>query len=68
MKTSGSCAWACASSSRGEGFSETPAYAIEKVLKKTGKRVEDIDLFEINEAFSAVALACEKCLGWIGGK
>lgn len=44
-------------------FPKTPAYAIEKVLKKTGKRVEDIDLFEINEAFSAVALACEKMLG-----
>ncbi len=43
-------------------FPKTPAYAIEKVLKKTGKRVEDIDLFEINEAFSAVALACEKIL------
>lgn len=44
-------------------FPKTPAYAIEKVLKKTGKQVEDIDLFEINEAFSAVALACEKILG-----
>lgn len=44
-------------------FPKTPAFAIEKLLKKTGKRVEDIDLFEINEAFSAVALACEKTLG-----
>ncbi|MEI4790589.1 acetyl-CoA C-acetyltransferase [Bacillus sp. FJAT-53060] len=44
-------------------FPKTPAVAIEKVLKKTGKRLEDIDLFEINEAFSTVALACEKTLG-----
>ena len=36
---------------------------VEKLLKKTGKRLEDIDLFEINEAFSAVALACEKITG-----
>ncbi|MFS0654052.1 acetyl-CoA C-acetyltransferase [Bacillus sp. 179-C3.3 HS] len=44
-------------------FPKTPAFAIEKVLQKTGKRLEDIDLFEINEAFAAVALACEKTLG-----
>ncbi|WP_353854310.1 acetyl-CoA C-acetyltransferase [Bacillus sp. Bos-x628] len=43
-------------------FPKTPALAIEKVLQKTGKRLEDIDLFEINEAFSAVVLACEKIL------
>ena len=29
-------------------------------MKKTGKSVEEIDLFEINEAFAAVALASEK--------
>ncbi|MFX0569850.1 acetyl-CoA C-acetyltransferase [Bacillus pumilus] len=44
-------------------FPKTPAFAIEKILQKTGKRLEDIDLFEINEAFSAVALACEKITG-----
>lgn len=44
-------------------FPKTPAFAIEKILQKTGKRLEDIDLFEINEAFSAVALACEKIIG-----
>ncbi|WP_379970696.1 acetyl-CoA C-acetyltransferase [Ectobacillus sp. sgz5001026] len=37
-------------------FPRTPGYAINKLLKKTGKRVEDIDLFEINEAFAAVSL------------
>lgn len=44
-------------------FPKTPAFAIEKVLQKTGKRLEDVDLFEINEAFSAVPLVCEKILG-----
>ena len=29
-------------------------------MKKTGKSVEEIDLFEINEAFAAVALASGK--------
>lgn len=37
-------------------FPETPGRAILELLKKTGKRLEDIDLFEINEAFAAVAL------------
>lgn len=34
-----------------------PAYAIPEVLKLTGLTIEDIDLFEINEAFAAQALA-----------
>jgi len=34
-----------------------PAYAIPKLLQKTGKRLEEIDLFEINEAFAAQVLA-----------
>jgi acetyl-CoA C-acetyltransferase len=38
-----------------------PADAIEKVLEKTGVLIEDIDLFEINEAFASVAIAsCQK--------
>lgn len=32
-------------------------------MKKTGKTVEEIDLFEINEAFAAVVLASEKIAG-----
>ncbi|MBN7774106.1 thiolase family protein [Clostridium aminobutyricum] len=32
--------------------------AIQKVLDKAGLKLEDIDLFEINEAFSAQALGC----------
>lgn len=34
-----------------------PPLAIKKVLEKTGLTVNDIDLFEINEAFAAVVLA-----------
>lgn len=33
-----------------------PAVAIPAVLKKTGLRVEDIDVFEVNEAFAAQCL------------
>jgi len=38
-------------------FPKTPGMVINELLKKTGKSVNDIDLFEINEAFAAVALA-----------
>ena len=40
-----------------QNFPQTPGLVINELLKKTGKKVEDIDLFEINEAFAAVALA-----------
>ena len=40
-----------------EWFTTAPVGAIQKLLKKTGLRVEDIDLWEINEAFAAVAMA-----------
>lgn len=40
-----------------------PVPAINKLLKKTGKSLADIDLFEINEAFAAQYLSCEKGLG-----
>lgn len=42
----------------------TPALAIQKLLKKTGYQVEDIDLFEVNEAFAAVTLTAGKLVGW----
>lgn len=38
-------------------FPKTPGMVINELLKKTGKTVDEIDLFEINEAFAAVALA-----------
>ena len=37
-----------------------PAVAIPKALKYTGLKMEDIDLWELNEAFSSQALACIK--------
>lgn len=37
-------------------FPEAPVGAIEKVCRKAGLSVGDIDLFEINEAFASVAL------------
>ncbi|MPM00142.1 Acetyl-CoA acetyltransferase [bioreactor metagenome] len=40
-----------------------PAVAIPRVLEKAGLRLEDIDLFEINEAFAAQTLGCLKVLG-----
>jgi len=43
-----------------EWFTTAPAKAIDVVLKRTGMTVADIDLFEINEAFAAVAMAAMK--------
>ena len=43
-----------------EMFSIAPAGAIKKILKKTGLTLNDIDLFEINEAFSASILSVIK--------
>ena len=37
-------------------FTKAPIYAIKKVLKATDLNIEDIDLFEINEAFSCVPM------------
>ncbi|MDH4873823.1 thiolase family protein [Pseudomonas sp. BN515] len=35
-----------------------PLYATRKLLQRAGLQVNDIDLFEINEAFASQALAC----------
>jgi acetyl-CoA C-acetyltransferase len=43
-----------------EWFTTTPSKAIPKALAKIGKTVADVDFFEINEAFSVVALANNK--------
>ena len=40
-----------------------PLYAIPRVLQKTGLKIEDIDLFEINEAFASQAAYCVDQLG-----
>jgi acetyl-CoA C-acetyltransferase len=40
-----------------EWFTTAPVGAIDKVLKKTGWKAADVDLWEINEAFAAVTMA-----------
>lgn len=40
-----------------------PVYATEKALKKAGMKLNEIELIEINEAFAAQYLACEKVMG-----
>ncbi|GAA0605556.1 acetyl-CoA C-acetyltransferase [Virgibacillus siamensis] len=44
-------------------FPQTPGLVINKLLEKTGYAKEDIDLFEINEAFAVVSLASGKIAG-----
>ena len=39
-----------------------PAYAIPKVLENTGMTMDDIDIFELNEAFASQAVYCVKKL------
>jgi acetyl-CoA C-acetyltransferase len=41
-----------------EKFTTAPVGAIQKSLQRINLKPEDIDLFEINEAFAVVALAC----------
>ncbi len=42
---------------------EAPVPATERALKKAGMKIEDIDLYEVNEAFASVPLAWLKALG-----
>ncbi|THZ05578.1 thiolase [Aureobasidium pullulans] len=44
-------------------FTTAPSLAMPKALKHAGIKQEDVDAFEINEAFSVVALANMKLLG-----
>ncbi|MBB1061812.1 thiolase family protein [Marilutibacter spongiae] len=46
-----------------EWFTTAPVKAISNVLEKAGWKVEDVDVFEINEAFACVAMAPIKDLG-----
>jgi acetyl-CoA C-acetyltransferase len=41
-----------------------PVPATKKALKRAGLKLDDIKLIEINEAFAAQYLACERELGW----
>jgi len=43
-------------------FTTAPALAVPKALKHAGIKQDDVDYFEINEAFSVVALANAKLL------
>jgi acetyl-CoA C-acetyltransferase len=40
-----------------------PVFAVPKLLQRTGKKVSDIDLWELNEAFAVQVLYCRDKLG-----
>jgi acetyl-CoA C-acetyltransferase len=40
-----------------------PVFAVPKLLKQTGKTIDDIDLWELNEAFAVQVLYCRDKLG-----
>jgi acetyl-CoA C-acetyltransferase len=44
-------------------FTTAPAPAIRKLLEKAGWTVDDVDLFEVNEAFALVAMIAMQDLG-----
>ncbi|MFN2374076.1 MAG: acetyl-CoA C-acyltransferase [Cyclonatronaceae bacterium] len=46
-----------------EWFTTAPSDAIPRALERAGRKISDIDLFEINEAFSVVSLANNSLLG-----
>jgi acetyl-CoA C-acetyltransferase len=46
-----------------EWFTTAPAPAIQKALDKAGWKASDVDLYEINEAFAVVTMACVRDLG-----
>jgi acetyl-CoA acetyltransferases len=46
-----------------EWFTTAPVGAIQKVLEKAGWKAEDVDLFEVNEAFAVVPMAVMRELG-----
>ena len=49
-------------------FTTTPSLAIPKALKNAGVTPEEVDFYEINEAFSVVSIANNQKLGLEGGK
>ncbi|XP_062206216.1 acetyl-CoA acetyltransferase 2-like [Phragmites australis] len=51
-----------------ELFTTTPALAIPKAISNAGLQTSQIDYYEINEAFSVVALANQRLLGIPSGK
>jgi len=51
-----------------EWFTTAPSVAITKVLQQAGLSINDIDYFEINEAYAAVVLANQQILGIANSK
>ncbi|MCK0532981.1 acetyl-CoA C-acyltransferase [Sphingobium agri] len=49
-------------------FTTAPVPAMRKLLEKAGWQVEDVDLFEVNEAFAVVAMIAAKELGILADK
>lgn len=46
-----------------EWFTTAPVGAAKRLVERAGKSIQDVDLWEINEAFSVVTLACAAELG-----
>jgi acetyl-CoA C-acetyltransferase len=46
-----------------EWFTTAPAKAIDETVAKLGLKKDEIDLYEINEAFAVVTMACNKLCG-----
>jgi len=57
-----------ATAQKPEWFTTAPVAAVRKVLERARLQNSDIDLWEINEAFAAVALACQRDLGIPGDR
>ncbi|UAK23802.1 acetyl-CoA C-acyltransferase [Sphingomonas nostoxanthinifaciens] len=49
-------------------FTTAPVFAIRKLLDKTGWSIDNVDLFEVNEAFATVAMIAERDLAIPRGK
>ena len=47
-----------------EWFTTAPAYCVDKALERAGLQASDIDLWEVNEAFSVVALFTQDHCGY----
>ena len=65
MRTSGAPAdgavvGAATHSQEPEWFTTAPVYAIRKLLDRVGWGVDQVDLFEINEAFAVVAMVAAR--------
>lgn len=44
-------------------FTTAPVHAVDKLMKQVGWGVDEVDLFEVNEAFAVVAMAAMRDLG-----